>query len=565
MTVPACDLLVVGSGAAGLTAAITAERGGLKPLIVEKETVWGGTTAVSGGAVWCPTNHIAMARGHQDSLADAKTYLTADCGNRMDHPLVDAFLEAAPKAIRFLEENSALRFVAPRVYPDYHPDLPGAATGGRLLRPATFDGRELGRHFRTLQWPLKEMMLFGGLAITPEDLPHMMRVTKSLRSALYVGAMVAGFVRDRLSAPRGYALANGNALAGRLGKTVFERDIPLWLNTKVTRLLVEQGRVVGAEVERNGEAMTIRAARGVVLAAGGYGRDPEFRRQFYPHVAAGAEHHTLVPPGPTGDGLRLAETAGGALRTNGSDGAVWVPVSRLDRGNGETVTVAHLFDRAKPGFIAVDPQGRRFTNESASYQDFVPALVAASKKAGATDGHAWLILDHRALRAYGVGAVRPTPLPYAHFIGAGYLHWGRTVSELAQRIGIDPAVLEQTVQRFNVHAVRGKDPEFGKGGNAYERFMGDAAHQPNPCIAPLNNGPFYAVRIYPGDVGTFHGIRIDANARVVDGDGVAVPGLYAAGNDAASIFGGAYPGGGTTLGPALAFGWLAGRHAAQAA
>jgi succinate dehydrogenase/fumarate reductase flavoprotein subunit len=350
---------------------------------------------------------------------------------------------------------------------------------------------------------------------------------------------------------RGVRLTNGNALAGRLLKSALDAGVELWSGAPLRELIRDGNAVTGAVVEREGQAVRVRARKGVVLACGGFPQDAARRARLFPH----AEHYSPAPPGNTGDGLRLAQGAGGRLDETLPNAAAWVPVSRVPRGGGAWGLFPHFIDRAKPGVIAVTRKGVRFVNEGNSYHDFVQALL----KTGET--HAWLITDHRAIRAYGLGFVKPRPLPLGPHLESGYLLRGETIAALARIAEID-AALEATVDAFNEHAKKGSDPIYRKGENAYNRFYGDPDIQPNPCVAPLVQPPFYAVRVEIGDLGTYAGIATNAHAQVLDEHKRPIPGLYAAGNDALSIMGGNYPGPGITLGPAMTFGWIAGRHLA---
>ena len=307
----------------------------------------------------------------------------------------------------------------------------------------------------------------------------------------------------------------------------------------------------------------IAARRGVVLACGGFPHDVARRKAMFPHAPSGTEHFSPGPVGNTGDGLRLAESAGGRIEDTLPNAAAWVPVSITTRKDGSKGVMPHFIDRAKPGVIAVTREGKRFANEGNSYHDFVQDMV---KAAGPGDElAAFLICDHRTLRKYGLGCVPPFPMPLGHHLKTGYLKRGATLAELARETGIDAKGLEATVAAFNRNAVNGHDPDFGKGSRAYNRYQGDAQHGPNPCVAPVANGPFYAIKMVIGDLGTYAGIRTDEHARALDADGQPIAGLYAAGNDMASIMGGNYPGAGITLGPALTFGYIAGKHIADEA
>jgi succinate dehydrogenase/fumarate reductase flavoprotein subunit len=304
----------------------------------------------------------------------------------------------------------------------------------------------------------------------------------------------------------------------------------------------------------------IHAKRGVVLACGGFPHDVARRQALFPHAPSGTEHFSPGPVGNTGDGLRLAEGAGGRIEDSLPNAAAWVPVSITERKDGSKGVMPHFIDRAKPGVIAVMRDGRRFSNEGNSYHDFVQAMVKAAKPG--EEITAFLLCDHRALRKYGLGCVPPFPMPLGHHLKTGYLKRGTTLAELADRTGIDRQGLETTVAEFNASAAEGRDPAFGKGSRAYNRYQGDALHGPNPCVAPIKDGPFYAIKMVVGDLGTYAGIRTDEHARALDANGQPITGLYAAGNDMASIMGGNYPGAGITLGPALTFGYIAGKHIA---
>jgi succinate dehydrogenase/fumarate reductase flavoprotein subunit len=333
-------------------------------------------------------------------------------------------------------------------------------------------------------------------------------------------------------------------------------NVPLWLNTKATSLTFDGGRVTGAVLQRDGVAVRVVAGKAVVLASGGFPHDIERRKQLFPHAPTGAEHFSPSPTGNTGDGLRMAEAVGGRVVTTLSNAAAWVPVSTLTRKDGSQGIMPHFIDRAKPGVISVLPDGQRFTNEGNSYHDYVQALVAATKPGA--EIVAYLICDHKTLRMYGLGSAAPFPMPVGRYVRTGYLTRASSVAELAKKVGIDALRLEQTVQDYNADARQGRDSKFGKGSKAYNRYQGDALHGPNPCVAPIERGPYYALKIRIGDIGTFAGLKTDASCRVIGENGDAIKSLFAVGNDACSIMGGNYPGAGITLGPALTFGYIAG-------
>ncbi|MDX2201427.1 MAG: FAD-dependent oxidoreductase [Hyphomicrobiaceae bacterium] len=557
------DVLVVGSGAGGLATAVTAARRGLKVVVAEKEPVFGGTTARSGGWLWVPANPHAAAAGFKDSAEAARRYLQHEAGNQFNAETVDAFLANAPKAITFFESETALQFELGPGFSDYHPEAPGAMAGGRSIVAKAYDARALGDEVKRLRPPLKEITFVGMMIGSQRELLHFFNVTRSVRSAGYVALLLARYLRDLAVHGRAMRLTNGNALAGRLAKSAFDAGVEIWTSAPVVRLIEADGRVTGAVVRTKDGETVVAARRGVVLAAGGFPWDVERRKAMFPHAPTGREHWSPAPEGNTGDGIRLAEAAGGKAVDGYPNAAAWVPVSRVPRSDGSHGVFPHFIDRGKPGVIAVTANGRRFVNEANSYHDFVQAMVAATPKGAAPS--AWLICDHPTLRRYGLGFVKPFPVPLSPVLRSGYLKRGRTLRELAQTIGVDAAALAETVATLNDGAARGVDPEFNKGCNAYNRYLGDATVTPNPCVGPVATAPFYAVKVVPGDLGTFAGLRTSGKGEVLGPDGAPIAGLYAAGNDMASIMGGNYPGGGITLGPAITFGYIIGNALAGTA
>ncbi len=555
-----CDVLVIGSGASGMSAAVTAAAHNLKVLVIEKEPKFGGTTARSGGWLWIPGTSLAKAWGINEDPNLAKTYLRHEAGNSFDAERVDAFVENGPKAVDFFIAQTSLRFDMPLVFPDYHAEAPGGTQGGRSMVARPFDGKELGDNIKNLAPALPELTVFGMMLGSGKEIVHFMRATRSVSSAFYVAKRLSKHFAQVLRYGRGMTLTNGNALAGRLAKSAFDLGVLLWLSTPAKELIVENGTVKGAIVEKEGKSIQVIAKRAVVLACGGFPHDVARRKELFPHAPTGAEHYSPGPTGNTGDGLRLAEKVGGKVNTSLPHAAAWVPVSVTTRKDGTKGVMPHFIDRAKPGVIAVTADGKRFTNEGNSYHDFVKDMVAAC--ANSPEVSAYLICDHRTLRKYGLGCVAPFPLPIGHYLRTGYLRRGATLAELAEKSGINANGLESTVREFNGPARDGKDPTFGKGSKAYNRYQGDALHSPNPCLAPLEHGPFYAIKVVVGDLGTYAGLITDQHSRVLDGARNPILGLYAVGNDISSIMGGNYPGAGITLGPALTFGHIAGCHIA---
>lgn len=553
------DVIVVGSGAAGMAAACVAAGEGCSVLLLEQAALVGGTTAISGGMVWLPANHRAAEAGMPDTLDAARTYLEQTVPGQ-DRRRIESFLRHGGEALRYLEERCELRLQPVPTYPDYYPQLPGATLRGRVLEPQPYDGRALGRDFALLRPPLPEFTLFGGMMISRQDIPHLRRVGRSLRSALHVSRLLARHALQRLRAPRGTSLYLGNALAARLLQSVRQCGVQLRTGVRVERLLRgESGRVVGVDImDAGGARGSAQARRGVILATGGLSDCPELRSRFVP-AQAGALSATVAADGAA-RGARLALEVGAQLSQPTQAGAFWVPASVFTRADGSRGLFPHtVTDRAKPGLIAVGRDGRRFTNEAVSYHEFVRAQLAQQERALP----AWLVCDARFLWKYGLGRVRPFAWSLRGEVAQGYLKRAPSIAALADAIGVPAAALENTMDDYNLHARAGRDPAFGRGGDAYQRHLGDAERQPNPCVAPIERGPFYAVAVWPADLGMSAGIVTDHAARVLSVGGLPIPGLYVCGNDMASVMEGAYPGPGITLGPALTFAYLAARDAAR--
>lgn len=553
----AFDVVVIGSGASGLSAAITAKKAGLDVVMLEKEPVFGGTTAFSGGVLWIPGNAHAKKNGVTDSRDAMRTYLRHETGNHYRADLVEAFLDNGPDMLDMFERETEVKFVATE-YPDYHPDAPGGVLKGRSVTAAAYDARRLGPDLARLKLPLRTITFMGMMFNSSNnDLKHFFNITKSVTSAAYVAKRLGIHMTHLARHRRGVQLTSGNALAARLAKSALDLGIEIRTETAVKELLVDDGAVRGVVLGGGG---ILRARRGVVLACGGFAQEADRVAKLYPHVKRGGTHTSPVPPGNTGDGIRMAERLGARFDDSYPNAAAWMPVSRVPLGNGQTGVFPHLVDRYKPGFIMVTKHGKRFTNEANSYHDVGEAMQRACE--GEAETAVWLLADHRTIRKYGMGFAKPAPMPLLPYLRSGYLVSGKTLAELAAKTGIDAAALQATVARFNEGARRGQDPEFGRGTTAFNRYLGDAQHTPNPCVAPVEQGPFYALRIVMGDLGTFGGIRTDADARVLDGEGQPIAGLYAVGNDMASMMGGNYPGAGITLGPGMTFGYIAARHIA---
>jgi succinate dehydrogenase/fumarate reductase flavoprotein subunit len=541
------DVIVIGSGAGGLTAAVTSASEGLRVLLLEKTGYVGGTTAISGGASWLPNNHHAAEVGCSDSDDAVITYLRQFLGNKIKIDMIRSFLKHAPKVAAYLEARTELRFAARALSPDYRPDLPGAALGGRVLDPVEFDGRKLGKRFKDIRPPLPEYTAFNGMMVSRVDAAALLGALKSFSNFRHSAHLILRYLVDRMTYGRGTRLLLGNALVGHLFKSALDLGVDVRTNADVQGLIQHQGRVIGVTFEHAGRTIRAAADAGIVLATGGFPGNAALRAT---HVPFSDQHFSVPPATNDGGGAAIARGVGGWVDEDSINHYFFSPVSVMTRADGSRAIFPHLvLDRQKPGVIAVNAEGKRFTNEANSYHDFVEAMQ--SEKAVP----AYLICDSRFLRRYGLGVIHPGPRLLGKYLRSGYLTKANSIAELAERLGVDARNLENAVSRNNQFASTGVDLDFGRGSNAYHRFLGDADHKPNPCIGPIDHPPYYAVKIFPGDIGSATGIAVGPEGQVLDKAGAAIEGLYACGNDMHSIFAGTYPGPGTTIGPALAFGY----------
>lgn len=556
----ACDLLVIGSGASGLAAAVTAAHHGLKVILVEKDAEFGGATAWSGGWMWVPGNPLARRAGIHEDPQQPRIYLQNELGTRYDAARVDAFLDHCAPMIAFFEQHTALQFVDGNAIPDVHGRVPGAGTQGHQVAAAPYDGRELGPLIIRLRKTLRETSFIGMPIMAGADLAAFLSMTRSVKSLLHVVRRVGRHLIDLALHGRAMQLVNGVALVARLAQSAEALGVRLIESAPARRLIIENGAVQGAVVSTAKGEIEIHAAKGVVLATGGFPNDVQRRKALFPRTPTGQEHLALPPAACSGDGITLGESAGGVLATDLASPVAWAPVSRVPYADGSIGHFPHIIDRAKPGLIGVLADGRRFVNEADGYHDYTAAMVAAVPPG--QEVASWLVCDHRFQRRYGLGFAKPFPLPLGPHLRSGYLQRGATLEALAQACGVEPAGLVATVRAFNAQARQGLDPEFGRGSTPYNRKQGDPLHGPNPCVAPIEQGPFYAVKVLPGSFGTFAGLKTNGQAQVLGRDGAPIGGLYAVGTDMASVMGGHYPSGGINLGPAMTFGYIAGLHAA---
>jgi succinate dehydrogenase/fumarate reductase flavoprotein subunit len=546
------DLLVLGSGAAGMTAALTAAVLGLDVLLVEKTDVVGGTSARSAGSLWVPNSrHSPPGR---DSPENAWRYLRAVLGNRLDETRVRAFLAAAPEMVAFLEDNSAVALRAYAHHPDYRATLEGATLSGRVLEPVPFDASVLGSDFAKVRPPLLEFMVLGGMMVDRTDIGHLLNARRSFASLRHGVGLVARYATDRLRFARGTRLVMGNALVARLYYSLLQRRVPILLSTQTLSLTQSEGRITGALLQSGGTRIALRS-RGIVLATGGFSHNAEMRQHLLPPAVSA---HSPVAEGAEGDGITLGEHAGGCLSIGDGNG-FWSPVSLRRRRDDSLAVFPHLvLDRGKPGLIAVDPRGRRFVSEAVDYHRFAEAMLLASSPGQPC----FLICDDAFMAKYGLGMVRPRRINLRRALADGYVRQAHTLEMLAQAIGVPTEALAHTVARHNGFARTGVDEDFGKGSDAYQQNLGDPLHRPNRCVGPIGKPPFYALAVYASDIGTSCGLRTNAFGQVLRADASPISGLYACGNDMASIMAGAYPGPGITIGPGMTFGFIAARHVA---
>ncbi|MBR1124885.1 FAD-dependent oxidoreductase [Bradyrhizobium lablabi] len=554
------DVIVVGAGAAGMSAALFAAISGLKPLLVEHTDRVGGTSAYSAGSAWIPNTRHAALVDADDSLEKAALYLRHSVGNESPETMRMAFLSSGPDAVAELEQKSQVQFRARRLHPDYNSSLPGSTLKGRVLEAAPFDGRALGSMFGLVREPIPEFTVLGGMMVNQEDVLNFLSAGRSWRAFRHSAGLLARHAADRLSHPRGTRLMMGNALAARLLISLRDRNVPVLLKATVTAIEADNGSPSSVSIVQDGVTRRFSCRGGFVSATGGFNRHPQLRSRMLRQPVA---EYCPGAPGHTGGLHELLSGLGARYGDDGRDSAFWAPVSVRKRSNGETAVFPHfIFDRGRPGTITVNQRGQRFVNEALSYHPFTQAMFEADAKSPSIP--AYLIADETALRKYGLGMVRPGRWGRTPFLKDGYLTQAESLAGLATKLGIDQSNLAATVTRFNQFAKTGIDEDFARGSTDYQRITaGDMNHAPNPCLGPLETPPFYAVRLFPGDIGAATGFVTDESACALRRDGSRIEKLYACGNDMHSIMGGNYPGPGITLGPAIVFAYIAVRDIAS--
>jgi 3-oxosteroid 1-dehydrogenase len=549
------DVLVVGSGGGGMTAALIAKDRGAQALVLEKSSLYGGSTAMSGGSIWIPNNHLMTKAGLADSPEEALTYLRAVTAGRVSEERLRAYVKSAPEMVSYLEEKSHVRFQIVPGYSDYYPGLAGGKPGGgRTIEAVPFDARKLGRTRSELRPVPRQARVFGRMMATAYDAHRLLdsSMLGRIRAARIFALYLLNPFRSLSSIDTRRTL--GNALAGRLRLSLVDRSIPLWLSTSASHLIVEGGRVIGLEAQKGGQSVRIRANKAVILAAGGFAHNKAMREKYQRQPITDA--WTVASPADEGDGIRMGLEHGATV--DFMDDAWWMPTSVA---LGEEMPIMSIVDRALPGCIIVNKKGKRFTNEAGPYINVVKDQYANHLREGGAIP-AYFIMDKRFRSRYPAGPMMPMYTP-KRFISNGYLKVADTLEGLAEKCGIDPVGLVAEVKKMNQYAITGKDPDFQKGDTAIDRFYSDPSVRPNPCLGRLDRPPYYAIELWPGDLGTKGGLVTDDHARVLRQDGSPIEGLYATGNCSAAVMGNSYAGAGATIGPSMVFGYIAALHAVE--
>ena len=556
------EVLVVGSGNGGLTAALCSHEMGAKSiLVIEKGDKYGGTSARSGGGLWIPCNHYAKAAAAQDSLAEAALYLNNTLPADTEPDKLDAYLRAGPEMVQFIHDRLGARYVSVGTYPDYFTTVPGAKPGHRLLEPETFMLDALGAEAQHLMPTHPQISIFGVISVTQREAHDLAGQVKG--STALAAKLIMDYLIDfpwRLKSLRDRRIACGSAGVAQLRLAMLQRDIPLWRNTRLLDLVSQEGRVVGAIVEREGRRLAIGASRGVVLAAGGFEKNQEMREHYLPKPtdtrwSAGADTNQ-------GDAIRVGIGLGAAVKR--MDGAWWCSTFCVP---GESIPRLAIMEKCSPGSCVVNLKGRRISNESQNYMTYIQEAFASHSEA-TPSSPSYMVFDAAFRKKYLVGPLmnsklRPDFMLPRRYYDEGFLAKAKSIPELARITGIDPVGLGETIARMNDYARSGKDLEFGRGDTAYDHYYGDPEVKPNPCLAPIAQPPFYAIRMELGDFSTHGGLVTDTSGRVRRESGDAIAGLYATGNTTGALLS-TYPGPGSTLGPAMTFAYLAAKHMTNA-
>lgn len=551
------DIVVVGSGAGGFTSALVAHDHGAETLVIEKSGKYGGSSAMSGGAIWIPGNQHMLKLGIRDSSEEGFEYLKHITRGEVEEDLLKAYAFRAKEMVSYLHDHSPMKFKAMPIYPDYYPEEYGGKSGGRSIEPVPFDGRKLREEFDRIRDPHPQELIFGRYAFTAVEAQRL--ASGGIRGMLDFAWVFLKYwlnfpARDKYIGSTRMTLGNG--LISRLRYGLMERNVPVWLHSAAQELIEENGKVIGVRIRKKGKEMTIRTRKGVILAAGGFARNAEMRKAFQRNPITA--DWTSANPLNTGDAIKMGMKLGAGLGF--MNDAWWTPTVLVE---GDPLAWLLIIEKSLPRTMIVNKNGKRFTNEAAPYIDVINGMYDANAQSASIP--AYIIFDAKYRRKYPMGPIMP-----------GYMQpdWSLSdrlkenfpmkkadsIEELAQKLGIDPAGLVAEVKKFNQFAKEGKDPDFGRGDSMYDRYYGDPKTKPNACLGPLEKGPFYGVAVWPGDLGTKGGLTTNANGQVLKEDGAPIEGLYATGNCSASVMGPTYPGAGGTLGPAMTFGYLAALH-----
>ncbi|REG58466.1 3-oxosteroid 1-dehydrogenase [Paraburkholderia sp. BL6669N2] len=556
------DFVVVGSGGGSMCAALACKTAGKEALIIEKQSKVGGSTGYSGGVWWLPNNHVMRRHGVRDSYERARQYFDAAVtyqGPGTSPARREAYLRTGPKMAEFLEQQG-MQFVYADGWSDYYDTLPGGEPRGRSLLAKLFDVKELG------EWAPK-LSRYKGVSIpaNSNEFPELFLLKRTWGGKRKAMQLAGRMLYQKLTGKE--LVSNGAAIQGRMLQIALRENIPIWTETPVRDLIVENGRVAGVIAMRGGREMRVRAREGVLLNTGGFSHNAEMRRKYQPQPSSSA--WTNANPGDTGEVLEAAVAIGGAVDC--MEEAWWVvtslgPNETLPEGarapDGSPLPFMHHLDLSLPFSIMVDQDGRRFCDEAGAYMEIGQRMYQRQKETGKAVP-SWVVMDSRQRKYYPWGTAMQGQIPQ-QWLDSGYMIKADSISELAQKCGIDTAGLQDTVTRFNGFCKSGVDSDYGRGSRAFDRCHGDPTIKPNPNLGPIEQAPFYAVRMYPGDVGTAGGLVTDEYARVLKEDGSLIPGLYATGNCTASVVGRCYPGAGSSIGASFVFGYIAALHASGA-
>ncbi len=552
------DVLIVGSGAGAMTAGIVAHDAGAKVLLIEKSELYGGSSAMSGGALWIPNNHLMKDAGIDDTPEDAWAYLEEITQGQVPTERRRAFLEAAPRMLEYLHEHTQFRAVAMPEYGDYYPRVKGSRPGARTLEGAAFDGRKLGADILNMRELGLQCLLMGRIAFTAAEARVLL--TRAPGWMLLATKLAFRYFSDipwRFRSKRDRTLVMGNAIIGPLRLSLMDRNVPLWMNTPATQFIEENGRVVGMVAEREGKPIRIKAEKGVILAAGGFESNQAMREKYLPNPTKA--EWTCANPDNEGDLIELGRSRGAALGF--MDEAWWGPVSVVP---GESRARMLVIEKSLPGGVMVNQKAVRFVNEASTYVDVVNAMNRQHSPENPCIP-AYLIFDSTYRKSYPVGpflqsSQQPDFMIPKHLREANYMRKADTLRDLAEQLDLDASTLEKTIETFNTYADGGKDPEFHRGETTFEQYYGDEKVQPNPNLRAVRTPPFYALECFPGELGTKGGLVTNEHAQVLKEDGSIFEGLYATGNCSASVMGPTYAGAGATLAPTCTFGFIAAKE-----